>query len=249
MDVKILEDVGLTPKEAQVYIELLKLGSASATQLIQKCGLHRAMVYDLVERLGEKGLVSFVIKGKKKFFEAADPKQLVERENEKQRRLQSLVRELQEFAQFTEKLEVKIYKGKEGRITVFEDVLATSKEWLVLGSSGTTAKILPYYLEQFHARREKMKIKIKCLFTVTPEAKLRAVEVAKRRFAEVRFLPPSIIPPTVIQIYGKKIGLHSSKSSTPFIILIENEDINNAFRQYFKMLWNLSKSSPLTSPS
>ncbi len=250
MDTKILEEVGFTTKESQLYVELLKIGSASATELIQKTGFHRAMVYDLLERLIEKGLAGFVIKGKKKFFEATAPRRLLEREKQKQEKLQSLVKELEEFARFTEKLEVKIYKGKEGRITVFEDLLESGeKEWLVLGSSGTTAKILPYYLEQFHLRREKLGIKVKGLFTLTSQAKARAEEVRKRRFSEVRFLPASMVPPTVIQIYGDKVGLHSSKSPTPFIILIENEDIADAFRQYFKVLWNLGKSSPPISPS
>ena len=69
MDTKILEEVGLTPNESKVYLSLIELGSSSATQIIQKTGLHRAVVYDLLERLIEKGLVGHAIKGRKKFFD------------------------------------------------------------------------------------------------------------------------------------------------------------------------------------
>jgi septum site-determining protein MinD len=78
MDTKILEEVGLTPNESKVYLSLIELGSSSATQIIQKAGLHRAVVYDLLERLIEKGLVGYVIKGRKKFFEATNPERLKE---------------------------------------------------------------------------------------------------------------------------------------------------------------------------
>ena len=47
-------------------------------QIIQKTGLHRAVVYDLLERLIEKGLVGHAIKGRKKFFEATNPQRLKE---------------------------------------------------------------------------------------------------------------------------------------------------------------------------
>ena len=64
----------LAKNESKLYLSLLELGSASATQLIQKSGLHRAVVYDILERLIEKGLASFVIKGRKKYFERVNSK-------------------------------------------------------------------------------------------------------------------------------------------------------------------------------
>src|SRR3989344_1182878 len=66
MNKEALLGVGLTEKESEVYLALIELGSSSAGQIIQKTGLHRAVVYDLLERLIEKGLVGNVFKGRHK---------------------------------------------------------------------------------------------------------------------------------------------------------------------------------------
>ena len=69
MDKSVLTEIGLTEREAEVYLSLVELGSSSATEIIRKTGFHRAVVYDLLERLIGKGLVGFATKGRKKFFE------------------------------------------------------------------------------------------------------------------------------------------------------------------------------------
>ena len=78
MNTKILEKAGLTNNEIKVYLALLSLGSVSAGEIIKKSELHRAAVYDTLERLMDKGLVSYVIKANRKYFEAAMAKNLVE---------------------------------------------------------------------------------------------------------------------------------------------------------------------------
>ena len=238
----MLENIGLTRTEALLYLALCELGSASATQLIQKTGRHRAVVYDLLERLIEKGLASFVIQGKKKFFEAANPQRLMEMEKQKEVKLQRVVEQLQEFSKFTSKLEVKIYKGKEGLKTVFEGLLAVRpKEWLVLGSSGMTVQALPYYLEHFQKRRAKVGVKTKALMINNPAGRQRGKELQKLPLTEIRYLPKDITTPTVIQIYSDTTVLHSNKSDPPFVIVIENKDISASFREYFGTLWKISK--------
>ena len=63
-----LKDFGLTQNEEKVYLKLLEIGSSSAGLLIKKTGMHRAAVYDNIDSLTEKGLVSHVIKANRKYF-------------------------------------------------------------------------------------------------------------------------------------------------------------------------------------
>ncbi len=242
MQTEPLENIGLTKKEAEVYLKLIELGSASATQIIQKVGLHRAVVYDLLERLIEKGLASFVIKGRKKHFEATNPQRLLEIEREKEDKIKEILPHLLELSQFTSKLEVKIYKGREGLKTMFENIISSGiKEWLVIGSSGRTIKLMPEYLQIFQKRRAKAGIKTKALMIDNETGRQRGKELNKLEATEVRYLPKNITTPTVIQIHDEKTILHSNTSETPFIIVIENKDITKSFREYFETLWKLSK--------
>lgn len=244
MQIEILEEIGLTKNEVKVYICLIELGSASATQLLQKSGLHRAVVYDLLERLIEKGLASFVIKGKKKYFEATNPKRLLEIERQREVKLKEILPQLVGLSKFKSKLEVKIYKGTEGLKTVFEDLIGShAKEWLVIGSSGSTIKILPYYLQHFQKRRAKLGIITKALMINNDGGRRRGEELKRLKYTEVKYLPKNITSPTVIQIYDDKTVLHSNSSETPFVIVIDNLDITNSFKEYFQTLWKLSTKS------
>ena len=51
MDPKKLEKLGLNRNEAEVYVDLLKLGQTSAGELIRRTGFHRNIVYDNLEKL------------------------------------------------------------------------------------------------------------------------------------------------------------------------------------------------------
>jgi len=243
MEAKILTEIGLTQKESEVYLALVELGSSSATQIIQKTGFHRAVVYDLLQRLIEKGLAGHVIKNRKKYFEATDPCRLLEIVKEKERKIQTIIPRLTELSQFKEHLDVQIFKGKEGIKTVFEDIIrAKPKEWLSLGSGGETYQLLPAFLDDFHKRRIKEKITARGLLINSQKAKARGTELSKLTLTEIRYLPKSFITPTVINIYGNRTTLYSVTSDKiPFIILIENKQLTKSFREYFEWLWKLSK--------
>ena len=73
MKEEILQSLGLTRNEINVYLTLLKMGSGLAGEITEKSGVHRRNVYDSIERLIKKGLVSFVIQNNRKYFHATDP--------------------------------------------------------------------------------------------------------------------------------------------------------------------------------
>ena len=242
MDSNILMEIGLTKKESEVYLVLVELGSSSATDIIQKIGFHRAVVYDLLERLIEKGLVGHVIKGRKKFFEATDPNRLLEILKEKENKIKSIIPELTELSKFKEHLDVKIYKSKEGIKTVFEDIVRNKpQEWLSLGSGGETYQLLASFLDDFHKRRIKAKIKARGLLLNNAKAKKRGEKLSKMGLTEIRFLPRAFLTPTVINIYNNRCALYSiTEDDIPFIILIDNKQLTKSFREYFEWLWKLS---------
>ncbi|MBS3145083.1 hypothetical protein J4208_05880 [Candidatus Woesearchaeota archaeon] len=243
MNKEALLGVGLTEKESEVYLALIELGSSSAGQIIQKTGLHRAVVYDLLERLIEKGLVGHVIKGRKKYFESTNPKKLLDIVKEKEMKIRGILPSLLELSQFKESLDVKIYKGKEGIKTVFEDILREKPgEWLSLGSGGETFHLLPAFLTEFHKNRVKEKIKGRGLLINNSSAIKRGEILSKMSLTEIRYLPKTIVTPTVINIYNTRVALYAvTKDKIPFIILIENEQLAHSFKEYFESLWKISK--------
>ena len=63
----------LTAGEARVYLSLLKLGSSKVGAIVGESRVSYSKVYDVLERLANKGLVSHVQIGKVRHFSAAEP--------------------------------------------------------------------------------------------------------------------------------------------------------------------------------
>ncbi|MBU1916421.1 hypothetical protein KKC47_04855 [Patescibacteria group bacterium] len=74
--VKELEEIGLSEKEARVYLAALELGPATAQQIATKALINRPTTYIMIESLTKRGLMSSFIEGKKKKFSAAMPYKL-----------------------------------------------------------------------------------------------------------------------------------------------------------------------------
>jgi len=72
MDDNLKEKVkllGLTEGEAKVYLSLLELGSSTIGPIIKKANIASSNVYDILNRLLKKGIVSYILKQKIKYFQ------------------------------------------------------------------------------------------------------------------------------------------------------------------------------------
>jgi len=68
VDKTILKEIGLQEGEITLYLALLKLKETTATQIAQHTGVHRSHIYDLIEKLKEKGgsySATFTLQSKK----------------------------------------------------------------------------------------------------------------------------------------------------------------------------------------
>ena len=91
MDFKILEQIGLAESEIKVYFALMKLGSASTGPIIDEAKINHSNVYSILNKLIDKGLVSYIIKNNVKYFLASDPKNLIDLLNTKEKQIVLLI--------------------------------------------------------------------------------------------------------------------------------------------------------------
>jgi len=241
MDTKILEEIGLTKNEVKVYLALLEMGSTPAGKLIKKVGMHRGTVYDLIDLLIDKGLVSYVIKSNRKNFEAHDPKRLGEfldskkqELNLKQKELNTLIPELRSRRRlFKEEQEGTIYKGKKGLKSIFEDILDEKKEWLVFGATGKFKELFNIYYIHFHKRRAKARILIKIIYNDKVRIEHRRREL---KLSKIKYLPDSYITPSTTFIYGDKVVI-INWSEEPMAFVMRSKMVSKSYRSFFRVLW------------
>ncbi len=240
---EILKKIGLTDNETKVYLALLELGESLASKIGEKVNINRTHVYDIIESLIEKGLISYVVKNNKKYFNAAHPKRLIDYLHEKEiqlreqeENLRKIVPELLSLRKPKKEVEkVEIYKGKEGIKTVYNDILRTTKEYYVLGATGQIADHLRYYFPGHEKERIKKRIKLKLLFNKHLKGKV----ITKRKFAEIRYLPGKYTSPIPTTIYNNKVII--LVWTTPSAIVIENKEIAQTYKSYFNLLWDISQ--------
>lgn len=237
----MLEEFGLTKTEEKVYLALLKKGETTATDLIKKTQLHRTTVYDVLERLIEKGVVSFIIKNKVKNYSPASPSKFLDialeeknKAEEKIQKAEKIVKEIQEIKQNQkENSIVQVFIGEKGQRTIMDDIINQGKEFYVLGGGGTFSNSLPLYTKQWAEKRKKKKIKAKIIHTEKKEAPIWKLN-------EIRYLPKEYSFPSVNFIYGNKVAIFIHEEPLN-MILIESEKVAKSYKNYFDLLWKIAK--------
>ena len=242
-EVDILEDLGLSEAEAKVYLALLETGSTLAGPIIKKTGLHRGTTYQILQRLIEKGLISFVIKSGKRYFEATDPKRFLEILKEKEEKIQQILPSLIQKRELgKEKQEVNVYSGYKGIKTECENILEELKnggEYLDFGVSGLFREIMGSYWDLWQKKKKKYKIKAKCIFDETLNEK--NPNLLKDYFGEAKFHSQEFISLTDTIIYKDKVVLFIWTAKPPIAVIIQNKENADSYRNQFNLMWKHSK--------
>ncbi len=237
MDVEnALKEIGLTGHEARVYLALLKNGSALAGRISRLTGVHRRNVYDITERLIKKGVIGYILKNNRRYFEAVNPEKFLDILKEKENSLMENLSYLKGiYSGSKENQETNFYKGQEGLKTVFQDQLDGNKgsEILILGASESAFEILPFYFKWYDRDRVKKRIKTRII----------ASEKLKKKIplSEIRLLPQKYANPLAINIYKDKVAIILWKKE-PFVVVIKEKEVADSYRKYFELMWRSARN-------
>ncbi len=234
---KQLQQIGLTENEAKIYLTLLDIGPSLAGMISRKSGIHRRSVYDAIDRLIEKGLIGYITKNNRKYFEAVNPSILLNLLKEKEESVKEILPQLESKFNLTkEKQETLFFRGKSGLKTAFEDQILTGKEILIFGASPIANEILKFYFKWFDKRRVEKKIKVKIIFDSSIRNKLQKIPLS-----EIRFLPKEYSTPAATNIYADKISIILWSKENPLAIIIKQKEIADSYRKFFNLMWKISR--------
>ncbi len=235
---QILKEYGLSDNEVKIYLSSLAIGTSRVNEIAKKASLLRTTTYEVLKKLVEKGLVSYVIKSGVKYFEAADPNKLISILEERKSRINTILPELESMKKnIVEKPTIKIYEGKTGLKTILDDIINSKPKEILTLSSAKIFDTLNFYFPHWIKRRVKAKIYARVL-----QEKVKKIEelkpIDKAELREIRFLPKGFKINTHIQIYGNKIAILTLKQEELIGVIIENKDIVETQKSQFEFLWN-----------
>lgn len=242
-----LEQIGLNKSEIKVYLSLLKLGASSTGPIINESKTANSKVYEVLEKLIQKGLVSHFTKEGVKYYKAASPKMILQYLEDKKKEIESQETKINEILpmllQFEKEKEedkqASIFSGPRGVKTAFinlVDELKAGDEVHIMGVYNFGEKFLPIAL-YFQKIRSNKGIKAK--FLINKGAENIANEFRKYQPVQIKFLPNNILTPAIFLIYSDKVIINLAKEMTFFVL--KSKSAKETFEAYFQLLWKSAK--------
>ena len=246
-----LRQLGLTEGESKVYESLLTLGTSTVGPIVKKSGVAYSNVYEILERLIEKGLVSFITKEKTKYFQAAEPYHLQEYLEKKEadikknkQLLSDILPRIQEIQKAAPRENAEIFIGLKGIMTAYEELVQGIEK---------NAKLQFFYVydpkyydiaESFYFRFHKKFAKkfkgfnIKGYGISNVEFRDTQMVASYPKFIKQRYVGFPV--PANIDLFKDKILL-ISWGEQPLGILIQSQQIADKFKDYFDSVWKLAR--------
>lgn len=252
---QLLQQIGLSEKDAEVYLAALELGTQPASVIAKKAGLKRPTTYMILDVLKKKGLVSEYTGSNVKYFTAVSPEYLLSFVEKQRRELSQHQRELEQFLPQLQSLanpyslnpKVRFFEGLSGIEKAMNETLTSSEPLRCYSTMDAwfarqdTKDFIMWYGKQ----RMKKKIPLR---SINPDTDIA------RKYLEDDYPEVDVNPemshfrwlPKDIQIFSNEINIYDNKVSIACIgkellgIIIESESIAQTQKSIFEAAWRAS---------
>jgi len=241
-----LKSWGLQEKEAKVYNALVQGIELTVHQLAQATKVPRTTIYDVVEELTNKGLISYSKKNGVKYYFAESPNRLLRILEEKMSVTKELLPLLFAAPSRESKPTTKLYLGTDGKKKVLDDILdtcqkANQKEFYVIPGLELYEE-LPSYMKKWIKQKEAMGL-YSLVITADNKDHIAPPMYQNSIYRETRLIPEEYASITGINIYPGKVAVYSKIGNIEHSLIIESPSIYDTFKRIFMFMWkNAAKS-------
>jgi len=229
----------------------LELGDTTRAKLVKHTKIAGSKIYDVLERLQQKGLATIYIKNNVKHFKPQHPKQLINFVEEKKARLESKKSEItkilpqlvSQFNSTKQTQEVELLTGLKSIKLFFQEQLEElkkgEKNYVIGGTRGSNDEHIVAFFRNIHLQREKKGIKTKMLYNRW-QKKTVSKEYSAKEFphSQTKFIDHASA--VSINIHKNKVLIIIFGKETTGI-KITSSDISQSFKEYFYLLWKQAK--------
>lgn len=238
-----LKTLNLSDKEIQTYLACLELGECTVQELAEKSGVKRTSIYNFLDNLKSRGLISEAKKDFKNILIAEDPHTLIENQKKIIREKENQINSLEEIlpqlmATFNKpgsKAKIQYFQGMKGLRKLYNDTLipnSTLYGWIDIDP---VVEVMGDWIWTYLKKRIEINMNYKVIAKagkwqkgtkVNNSTQLRETKIVK----DIQF-------DTEIDIYANKVSIYSFKPPYSGII-IEDIAIHNTMKSIWQLLWN-----------
>ena len=246
MKTEDLQKLGLSKSEAILYLSLLRLSASEVQPLVEETGFYKANIYQALERLCEKGLVSKIIENKKRVYQIQKPESIIEliknRKNEleeQEKIAKELIKSIERGKSTKIQETAMVFRGVAGVKQIYSEIIEKKIDYLVFGSPKESEVIIEdYYWQNLHLKQKENNIKAKMIFHKSLK---KWKSLIPKDIINLRFFDEKFEPLTETTIYGTKVAF-VVWTENPTVTIINNEHLVNSYKQLFNILWKVSKA-------
>lgn len=231
-----LQELGLNRRESICYTALLELGSSKIGAIVKKTGIPSSKIYEILDKLINRGLVSYVKIGKIKHYQASDPKTLLNYIDDKKKKIEEILPQLLLKQKLSRKQSVEMFEGQKALFSLFTYLIkdAKAKEQYLIFSINEENKndAANIFFKNLAVRRKEQKLDVRLLKNMKHYKKEKHTKL-KLKYTEFNL-------PQGITIF-RNIVVILSWVESPIAIKIESETISNQLREFFLDQWKIAK--------
>lgn len=246
-----LQDLGLTPTEATIYLAGYKRAGIDIQTLVKETGLKRPTIYHALETLVQKGLVAKSGTEKKRLFVMASPERLGGYLDTQMQQLASKKALLGELSGLlaTKKtgscgIRTEQYDGIQGIKTVLEEALyCKSRTWSIIAPARNILTDMdPEYQRYYLEQRSIRTIKTRTLWEQKSSPSKRGLSPTDLALRNPRYLPKALQGrfPSMVILFDDKIAFFGTKEA-PSALLITSTELHALILAMFDGIWEVSE--------
>lgn len=238
-----LKSLGLSEKEASIYISLLRLGETGSSKIIRDTGLHGQYVYNSLKSLEEKGFVQHSSNHKRNKFSAKNPKMFTRLAFQQEKIAQEVVEELNKIIVLPPEQEYEVVQGEEAfralQLELYQEMPENSQLLVISGSGDKYAQIMGNDLRRNDRIRAKKNILLRYVGCDEQREFLQKSQRIQGLF-EFKLLPGLFTGEVNTNIWDSVITFNIFGDPVT-CFLIRNPVITGSYKQFFETLWNIAK--------
>jgi len=235
----IIKLLGLSDKEARVYVAILEQGPSSPQEISHISGLKRPTVYVILGELMERGIVSFIPYSKKKMYRVISPDELFQNVENKIKIVKEKLPEIKSLQKSdSEKPYTLFFDGVEGIKQIMSYKLEEMQNDELLHFMSITSKKTIDLFEGFREYNRELRNKKISMRGITPsDSLLKTYRKEDKEFGrEVKEVD--------LHEYKSNVSIEMGKTWVKIVdlynlqgIIIQNETITRSLKQIFEMIW------------
>ncbi|EKD64014.1 MAG: transcriptional regulator, TrmB [uncultured bacterium] len=245
MIIKIFKELGIEQKEAEVFLELLKLGAQPISVLAKYTNIPRTTMYSIIERLKKNNLIEEFERSKIRYVKCIPIENLTsvfdEQMHQKTLAISELNLKLPELSMIENKLSatplIRLFEGKKSVTKMYDEMLQEKQGFYAIFNPKLVKTLMPEYHFVIPDTLRKNKLHAREIIVACEEAN-EYKSMYESILHQIKIFPKNIRINSDTIIFENKIYMISYDKNEMSGVEIKNEILANTQRVLFEQLWS-----------